>query len=111
MSLEENKEVARMYHDLNPDDMDKILTPGFVGHHQDGSTWNLESHKRFWSQQEMKDIVHMQIAEGEWVATRATRTGTYQGKPISVDFMQFKRFEGDKIAEVWELFNSKQSEQ
>ena len=41
MSVEENKRVARLYHNLDPDDIDDILAPDFVGYHSDGSTWNL----------------------------------------------------------------------
>ena len=114
MSLAENKKVACMYHDLNPDDMDKILTPGFIGHHPDKTTWNLDDHKRFWSDEEVvnvKDTIHEQIAEGEWVATRFTRVGEYQGKYYEIDMMHFKRFEDGRIAEVWELYDSKQIEE
>lgn len=111
MSEKENKNVARMYHDLNPDDVERILTPDFVGHHPDGSTWNRDSHKRFWTEHRgIQDTIHEQIAEGEWVATRFTRGGMYQGKQRDLGMMHFKRFEGGKIAEIWELYDSKQLE-
>ena len=49
MSVEENKKVARTYHEFNLDDIEVILTPGFTGHHPDGSTWDRDSRKHFWS--------------------------------------------------------------
>jgi hypothetical protein len=113
MSVEGNKHVARMYHDLKVEDMDQILTPSFIGHHPDGSTWSLSDHKQAWAQEDLrgiKDIIREQVAEGEWVATWFTRTGTYQGKQYKIDTMHFKRFEGGRIAELWELYDSKQIE-
>ena len=114
MSVEENKRVARKYHDLNPDDIETILTPNFTGYHPDGSTWNRDSHKQFWSSEATSDVtdtIHVQIAEGEWVATRFTRAGTYQGKHGELDMMAFKRFEDGKIVEIWEQYDSKQLEE
>jgi ketosteroid isomerase-like protein len=111
MPAEENKRVARMYHDLNPDDVENILTPGFIGRHapKRDFTWRRDAHKRFLTNNsDMKDTIHEQIAEGEWVATRFTRTGTYQGRYGEVDFMHLKRFEEGKIAELWEYFDSRE---
>ena len=112
MSVEENKNVARKYHDLNPDDTDKILTPEFIGRQvgTDTWTWNIRDHKRFLSEEGKgtKDTIHQQVAEGEWVATRFHRTMHYQGKVLELDMMHFKRFEGGKIAELWELTDQKQ---
>ena len=113
MSVEENKRVARKYHDLNPDEVEEILTPDFIGH-QIGFTWDRERHKQFWSQEErraFRDVIHEQIAEGKWVATRFTRSHPWQGRNIELDMMQFKRFEDGKIAELWEYFDSKQFEE
>ncbi len=110
MSVEENKKVARRYHDLNPDDVETILTPDFIGRHPTGFTWNRHSHKEFLTNQ-LQDSIHEQFAEGDWVATRFTRTGMYQDKPMKVDMMHFKRFVDSKIAEIWEYFDSKQLEQ
>jgi ketosteroid isomerase-like protein len=114
MSVEENKRIARLYHDLDTDDIDDILTPDFVGYHPDGSTWDRDTHKKFWLPEEMrsiKDIIHVQIAEGEWVATRFTRAGPYQGKHFELDMMAFKRFQDGKIVEIWEQYDSKQLEE
>ena len=110
MSVKEIKRVARRYHDLNPEDVENILTADFIGHHHDNThTWNRDSHKVFWSNySEAKDIIHEQIAEGDWVATRFTRVMTWQGRAVEVEVMHFKRFEEAKIAELWEYFDSKQ---
>lgn len=113
MSAQENKRVARLYHQFNPDDIEDLLAPDFVGYHSDGSTWDLESHKTFWSSEEtrgMKDTIHVQVAEGDWVATRFTRAGTYQGKQIELEMMSFKRFQDGKIVENWEQYDSKLAE-
>jgi predicted ester cyclase len=114
MSVEENRKVACTYHNLNPDDVEQILTPNFIGHHPDGSTWSRDSHKQFWSREETSDFtdtIREQIAEGEWVATQFTRAGTYQGRHVELDMMHFKRFADGKIAEIWELYDSKQLEE
>lgn len=109
MSAQENKQVAHLYHQFNLDDMDGILAPDFVGYHSDGSTWDLQSHKTFWSSKEtrIKDTIHVQVAEGDWVATRFTRAGTYQGKPFELEMMSFKRFQDGRIMENWEQYDSK----
>jgi len=79
-----------MYHDLNPEDVENILTPDFMGrHNRPGSTWNREQHKRHLARHRgLKDVIHEQIAKGDWVATRFTRTGTYEGKPVELEMMQ-----------------------
>jgi len=113
MSVDENKKVARIYHDLNPEDVEKILTPGFIGRHvKNRFTWRRDTHKEFLANHpEMKDTIHEQIAEGDWVATRFIRTGTLKNKHLGAEIMHFKRFEDGKIAEIWEYFDSKQLEQ
>jgi len=117
MSAEENKQVARKYHELNPDDVEEILTPDFVGRHNPPEMgfgpWNRDQHKRFLTNTRgtMVDTIHQQIAEGDWVATRFTRGGMYKGKQVTIDLMHFKRFEGGKIAEIWEYWNPQQLEQ
>ena len=107
MTIEENKRVARLYHDLNHDDVEEILTPEFTGHHPTGYSWTREDHKEFVTN-DLTDTIHEQIAEGEWVATRFRRTGTVGTNPIDVEIMHFKRFKDGKIAEVFEHFESKQ---
>ena len=107
MSLEENKKIASMYHDLNQADVENILTPDFVGRHPGGFTWDRESHKQFVTNN-LTDTIHEQIAEGDLVATRFTRTGTVGNNPINVETLHLKRFRDGKIAEVLEFFDSAQ---
>ena len=107
----ENKRISAKYHELNPDDIDEILTPDFVGRHNPPETpWNREQHRKTWTEVRgnVVDTIHEQIAEGDWVATRFTRSGLWKGKQVSVDVMQFKRFVGGKIAEIWEYWNPQQ---
>jgi hypothetical protein len=111
MSAQENKRIARLYHRLNPDDIETLLSPDFVGYHPDGSTWNREGHKKTWSSEDTRgitDTIHVQIAEGDWVATHFTRAGPYKDKQIKFDIMAFKRFQDGKIVEAWEQYDRKQ---
>jgi predicted ester cyclase len=108
MSTEDNKQVSMRYHELDarPERWDEILTPDFVGRHTTGRTWDLDSHKRTWANvRDLTDTVHHQIAEGDFVSTRFTRKGIYEGAPIEVEVMHLKRFVDGKIAEVWEYFD------
>ena len=117
MSVEENKRVARLYHEYHPEDIDNILTPDFVGHSNNpgsGFDFDREAHKRFWSNEENQkssEIVHELIAEGEFVATRVTRSFTFQGRGVQAEMMRMLRFEGGKIAELWEYADPKQIEE
>ena len=106
---EENKRIARRYHKLNPEDVEEILAPDFIGRHNEtGFTWNREEHIQFWTaHRDVEDIIHKQIAEGEWVATRFTRNWTFGGQYHEMEMMHFKRFEDSKIAEVWEYFDQR----
>ena len=109
-------EASNKYHELNPDNMDEILTQDFVGHgYGEGgvNNWDLEGHKKYWSNNRgiAKDVIHQQLAEGSWVATWFTRTGMMNGEEMKADIMQFKRFEGEKIAELWEYFTLEEEEE
>ena len=108
-SVEENKKIANLYHDRNLEDVDKVLTEDFIGHfylnETNPSTWNRANHRKSINNNpSFKDTILVQIAEGEWVATRFIRSGIYQGRPVKVEVMGFKRFENGKIAEIWEIF-------
>jgi ketosteroid isomerase-like protein len=116
VGTQENKEIARKYHDLKPEDVDRILAPNFVGRHRSKPgggythTWDRESHRKYLSEYlgKQKDTIHEMIAEGDWVATRGTRRMVWKGREISTDAMQFKRFANGKIVEIWEYFDSRQ---
>lgn len=107
MSVADNKQVARIYHELKLEDVEQILTPDFVGRHPTGYTWDRASHKGFVTNA-LTDTIHEQIGEGDWVATRFTRTGTVGTNPINIESVHFKRFRDGKICEVLEYFDSRQ---
>lgn len=109
---ERNKELSRRYHELNPDNFDEILTPDFVGHHcWPENPWTLEDHRRTWMRLQLTDTIHIQIAEGDWVATRFTRMGMFQGRVRRANIMHLKRIRDGKIAELWEYYDRKQVEE
>lgn len=112
MSTEENKRIARLYHDLKPEDVESIFTADFIGRlGTNAFTWGRDNHKKFLTDHpEVKETIHEQIAEGDWVATRFTRTMTWQDRPVEIEIMHLKRFEDGKIAELWAYFDSKQYE-
>lgn len=113
MGAQENKSIARRYYQHNVNEIDDILAPGFVGYHADGSTWDIESHKKFWSTagHDMQDTIHVQIAEGDWVATHFTRAGLWQGRQAKLDMMAFTRVQDGKIVETWEQYDPKLAQQ
>ena len=108
----ENKKTSTIYHELNPDNIDMILTEDFIGRSEkDRFTWNRENHRNYLSNGVYKrDSIFQQIAEGNWVATRFFREADYQGKRVKYEMMHFKRFEDGKIAEIWEYGDSQQVE-
>jgi hypothetical protein len=108
--VEKNKAIAAKYHELNPDNIDAILTENFIGRNEKGRhTWNRENHRKYLTNGSYKvDSVFYQIAEGNWVATRFFRRGEYKGDTVVVELMHFKRFENGKIAEIWEYGDSRQ---
>jgi ketosteroid isomerase-like protein len=110
--LQKNKEIAVKYHNLNPDDIETILSTNFIGRNEKSRfTWNKENHREYLSNGIYKvDSIFYQIAEGDWVATRFLRNMEYNGDTVKVEIMHFKRFENGKIAEIWEYCDTKQVE-
>ena len=102
--IEKNKKVSTIYHELKAENIDDILTEDFSGRNEkDRHTWNREDHRSYLSNGNYKkDTILNQVAEGNWVATRFERTMDWNGKRVSGEMMQFKRFEKGKIAEIWE---------
>ena len=110
MSIEENKKIAKKYHELNPDYVDDILAADFTGwnnYQKGGHEWDRESHRKFLSANlgTMKDEVHEQFGEDERVATFFSRSGVLDGKPYKIDVMHIKRFEKGKIVHIREFLN------
>ena len=110
--IQKNKEIATMYHELNPANIDKILSVNFIGRNEKSRhTWDRESHRKYLTNGRYKlDSIFYQIAEGDWVATRFFRRGEWQGDTVTFEMMHFKRFENGKIAEIWEYGDSRQIE-
>ena len=63
---------------------------------------------------DLHNVIHEQVVEGNVVVTRgtthATNTGPFgemppSGNPIESDWIVFTRFEGDKIAEDYEIYD------
>ena len=110
--IEKNKRISTLYHQLNAGDVDIILTEDFIGgDEQRRRSWNREDHRNYLSNGiYKKDSILNQVAEGDWVATRVVRTMDWNGKRVSVEAMQFKRFEKGKISEIWEYADPSQVE-
>jgi hypothetical protein len=63
---------------------------------------------------DLRNTIHEQFVDGTVVVTKGTTFGTHTGpfgdllptgKPIACDWVMFTRFEGDRIAEDWEIFD------
>jgi hypothetical protein len=107
--IEINKAIAARYHNLNPADIDSILTDNFTGHRNNLFTWDKENHRNYLSNTNFKqDSIFLQFAEGNWVATRFLRKVFINADTIRVAVMHFKRFENGKIAEIWEYYDTQQ---
>ncbi len=105
IDVEKNKKVAALYHELNPEDIDGILTEDFIGR-SNSSTWNREAHRKNWSNNKGEDKILHLIAEGDLVAIRFMRTMEWNGKIIKFEMMQLMLFENGKIVEIWENYDS-----
>ena len=111
IDIENNKKVATIYHDLKVEDIDNILTEDFIGRNEKSRrTWNRENHRQAWSKWKGQDKILHLIAEGELVAIRFVRTVELEGEILSIEAMHIMRFENGKIAEIWECYDTKQSE-
>lgn len=104
MSAEENKKAALVYHQLNPADVESLLTPGFIGHGQNDFAWNRDNHVTFTSTFKGVDTIHEMIAEGDSVASRFTRSGSYGDLTFTAIGLHLMRFENGKLAELWEFW-------
>ncbi|MCU0473668.1 MAG: ester cyclase [Bacteroidales bacterium] len=110
--IQQNKEIAVKYHNLNADDIEAILSDNFIGRNEKSRfTWNRENHREYLTNGIYKeDSIFYQIAEGDWVATRFFRKGEWKGDTVKYEMMHFKRFENGKIAEIWEYGDTRQIE-
>jgi len=112
-NAERNINTSVAYHQLDPANINDILTDDFIGRNEKSrNTWTKKNHIDFWAKnrETASDSIYGQMAQGSWVATMFDRKMTYQGKDVEVEAMQFKRFEDGKIAEIWEFYDTKQIE-
>lgn len=75
-----------MSHELNPDNMDEILSDDFISQNEQSRyTGNKENHKNYWTNNRgvATDKIYHQIAESSWVATWFIRTGEQNGETIN----------------------------
>lgn len=110
-NAEQNINTSIAYHQLDPANINDILTDDFIGRNEKSrNTWNKQNHIDFWTEHKetASDSIYGQLAQGNWVATMFDRKMRYQGKDIEAESMQFKRFEDGKIAEIWEFYDTKQ---
>jgi steroid delta-isomerase-like uncharacterized protein len=119
---EENKAVARRFFEAwnegDLDAFDEIMAPDSVNHDpQDPfpSESGPESAKKLVSMYreafpDVRFTVDQQVAEGDFVATRWTATGTHEGelmgipgtgKQSTVTGISIDRFEGGQVVEGW----------
>jgi predicted ester cyclase len=110
----------------NIDAINSLLGSDYVGYNTDGST---ESASEFTgtltalhsAMPDLKVTINGMVAEGDYVATRVTLTGTFQNdlmfpgtpqaipatqKPISLEMSFLDRIEDGKIAEDWTVFDN-----
>jgi steroid delta-isomerase-like uncharacterized protein len=124
MSTEQNKALAckaiEIWTTGNFDTADEIYAPDYVNHqhHHPGGPQDLhstEAMKRFAAEfrrafPDFNDLIDIQIAEGDMVATRFTSMGTHQGpfmgveptnKALSWTGITLDRIANGKIVESW----------
>jgi ketosteroid isomerase-like protein len=122
MSIGENKAVLRRwlegYNSGSVDQQvalaDQVYATDYVGH---GFAATLEDVKRFvrgfLTESPGKRVtVEDMIAEGDKVAIRVTVRGTdaSTGKPVITRMLNITRFSAGRIAEIWQLFESSETQ-
>lgn len=106
VSSDSIRELADLYHDLNPENIEQLFAEDFIGSGEEGHTWDLESHKKYLSNDRYKvDKIKKQVVEGQWAATWFIRTMEYKGDTIEIPIMHFKQFKDGKIVKLWEYYD------
>jgi steroid delta-isomerase-like uncharacterized protein len=118
---DQNKAAARTFFDIfnsgDVDRLDEIMSPSWVDHDPQNpfAEEGLEGTKKVISMYreafpDLRVMVEDQVAEGDRVVTRWTATGTHQGELMgitptgrnsTVTGLSMDRFEGGKIVEGW----------
>jgi steroid delta-isomerase-like uncharacterized protein len=126
MSAEENKTLARrawemVFNQRNLDALDVFYAADAVWHQPDQDLQGLEEVKQWLARPfeafpDLNVTVDDVIAEGDKVVIRYTSRGTHQGetgglgpptgRQIELEGIAIQRFEGSKIVEFWDRFDS-----
>jgi predicted SnoaL-like aldol condensation-catalyzing enzyme len=112
-SVEENKKISAMFHDRNLEEIDVVMADNFLAtyYHSDSKlrTWDKEIHKNaIINRPDIKDSIILEIAEGNWVATRLIRTSIENGGVKKTEILQMKKIQDGKITELFEIFSPPQ---
>lgn len=122
---ERHKQITRylfeeVWNQANFDGLDELISPGALFHIRGhtapmGPAETRQAITRWHSAfPDFHFAIEEIVAEGDTVAVRLTLSGTHQGpwkdrpptgRPIAVTAMMFLRFEGGKLAEIWEVFD------
>ncbi len=125
MSTEENKAKARrLYEEIAKNNLsviDELVAANVVYHNPPpGLASGIQGYKQLASMYlgafpDMQLTIESQVAEGDKVATIWTAHGTHKGElmgipasgnSVMISGITVQRFEGGKIAEEWEQFDS-----
>jgi steroid delta-isomerase-like uncharacterized protein len=126
MSTEENKALARrawevVFNQRNLDALSEFYAPDAVWHQPDQDLEGLEEVKQwlarpFMAFPDLNVSVEDVIAEDDKVVIRYTSRGTHQGetaglgpptgRQIELEGLAMQRFEGGKIVEFWDRFDT-----
>jgi predicted SnoaL-like aldol condensation-catalyzing enzyme len=112
-NLETNKKVSTMFHDRNLEEIDELISDNFIAsyYHTDPQlhTWDKDDHRNaIISRPSIKDSIILQIAEGNWVATRLVRTSIESEGLKKAELLQIKKIQDGKIIELFEIFSPPQ---
>lgn len=123
MTAEENKAIFRriieeVINDKNLEVVDELFSEEWVIHPSlPGRTPGVENARRYFSNMhatfpDIQAAIESMVAEGDWVAIRATMTGTHEasGKRVTWPVSVFSRFAGGKDAEDWVVVDTGQIE-
>ena len=110
-----------VFNQRNLDALSEFYAPDALWHQPDQDLRGLEEVKRwlarpFMAFPDLHVSVEDVVAEGDKVAIRYTSRGTHQGetgglgsptgRQIELEGLAMQRFEGDKIAEFWDRFDT-----
>lgn len=103
---DEIQKLIREYHKLDPKQVESLLTENFTGKGPRGFEWTRAGHIDFTSNFKGTDEIKEVMIEGNRVAVRFERTGTYGPYQFSkLAYAQFFRVENGRIAEMYEIWD------